>query len=237
MAELKVFSAISSINTLLREGRSIPLSGLVAVNRQRIEQLLNDVEAALPEEMERAEKLLSREKELLAKIESQRVETENKANSEARKTVDDANRQAEKTIREANEAAEITISNARITADETVRHATEHANQMILGAQEHVKQLIEKAQADAQRLVAEDNITLNAKKYASDIQKAAQLKCEQMHNETMDELASMIEEAEASMSAQMESLRTLREQLGLEYTEEGVPSYDESVYPDATYSE
>ena len=54
MAELKVFSVISSISSMLREGRAVPLSGLVMVNKQRMEQLLDELEASLDPDLDRA---------------------------------------------------------------------------------------------------------------------------------------------------------------------------------------
>jgi len=237
MAELKVYTAINSINALLREGRAVPLSGLVMVNRQRLEQLLNDVEAALPEEMERAERLLSREKELLAKIENQRIETENKANSEARKTIDDANQQAQKTIRDAKQEAETTINNARTAASETVRQATEHANQVILGAQDHANRLVAKAQSDASRMVAESNITAMAEKNAAETRRSAEIDCQRLHQETMDSLHQMLEHADRNLAIQLDALRALRQQLGAEIEDAAAPAYEDSVYPDASYSE
>ena len=237
MAELKVYSAISSMNAMLREGRAVPLSGLVMVNRQRMEQLLNDLEAAVPEELERAEKLLSREKELLDKIESQRIETESKANSEARKTIDDANQQAQKTIRDAKQEAESTVNNARAAANETVRQATEHANQVIMGAQDHANRLIAKAQTDAARMVSENNITVLAEKRAEETRRSAEIDCQHLHQETMDNLHQMLEHADRNLAMQLDALRALRQQLGDDVEQPAPASYEDMVYPDNSYTE
>ena len=237
MAELKVFSAISSINTLLREGRSVPLSGLVMVNKQRIEQLLNDLEDALDPDLERAEKLLARERELLERIELQRVEVETKAASEARATVDEANKTAQKTRLTAQKEAEEAVANARAQAEDEIRRANAQAQQIIANAQDHANRLIAKAQADAAQLVSEDTITVTAKKYAEEIQLAAQHECDRLNNETLGNLHRMLEHADISLATQLDSLRTLRQQLGMSYQEDAMNGYDEGGYPEDGYSE
>lgn len=237
MAELKVFSAISSINALLREGRSVPLSGLVMVNKQRMEQLLDDLENALDPDLDRAEKLLARERELLERIESQRVETETKAANEARTLVDDANKTAQKTVSAAQKEADKTLQDARAAAEEAVRQAAEQAQQIVANAQNHANRLIADAQASAAQLVSEDNITLTAKKYAEDIQNAAQDECDRLNNETLGNLHRMLEHADISLATQLDALRTLRQQLGVTFQDDSLPEYDESGYPEDGYSE
>lgn len=237
MAELKVFSAISSINALLREGRGVPLSGLVMVNKQRMEQLLDDLENALDPDLDRAEKLLARERELLERIESQRVETETKAASEARALVDDANKTAQKTVSNAQKEADKTLQDARAAAEEAVRQAAEQAQQIVANAQNHANRLIADAQASAAQLVSEDNITLTAKKYAEDIQNAAQDECDRLNNETLGNLHRMLEHADISLATQLDALRTLRQQLGVAFQDDSLQEYDESGYPEDGYSE
>lgn len=237
MAELKVFSAISSINAMLREGRGVPLSGLVMVNKQRMEQLLNDLEDALDPDLDRAEKLLARERELLDRIEKQRVEVETKAANEARATVDEANRTAQKTKLTAQKEADEALANARAQAEDEVRRATEQAQQIVANAQDHANRLIAKAQADAAQMVAEDTITLTAKKYAEDIQNAAQAECDRLNDETLGSLHRMLEHADISLATQLEALRTLRHQLGMSYEENPMSEYDDGGYPEDGYSE
>ena len=237
MAELKVFSAISSINALLREGRGVPLSGLVMVNKQRMEQLLNDLEDALDPDLERAEKLLARERELLERIERQRVEVETKAASEARTTVDEANKAAQKTRLTAQKEAEEAVANARTQAEEELRRAAEQAQQIVANAQDHANRLITQAQADAAKMVSENTITTTAKKYAEDIQNAAQAECDRLNDETLGNLHRMLEHADLSLASQLDALRTLRQQLGMTFQENPMQGYDDGGYPDDGYSE
>jgi len=226
MAELKVFSIISSINSMLREGRGVPLSGLVMVNKQRMEELLEELEANLDPDLDRAEKLLSRERELLQRIDDQRIETESKAASEARAMVD-----------EANKAAQKTRADAEAEAAEKVRRAAEQANQMLVNAQNQANRMLAEAQNTAAQMVAQDTITLTAKKYAEDIRNAAQADCDRLNDETLGNLHRMLEHADISLATQLDSLRTLRQQLGMTYTEENMEGYDDAGYPEDGYSE
>ena len=159
---------------------------------------------------------------------------ETKAANEARVTVDEANKTAQKTrLKEADEA----IANARAQAEEEIRRATEQAQQIVANAQDHANRLIAKAQADAAQMVSEDTITQTAKKYAEDIQNAAQAECDRLNDETLGSLHRMLEHADISLATQLESLRTLRHQLGMSYEENAMPEYDEGGYPEDGYSE
>ena len=237
MAELKVFSVISSINSMLREGRAVPLSGLVMVNKQRMEQLLDELEENLDPDLERAEKLLTRERELLQRIDEQRIEVETKAAAEARTMVDEANKAAQKTRLTAQKEAEEAVANARAQAESELQRAAEQAQQIIANAQNHANRMLADAQNSAAQMVAQDTITLTAKKYAEDIRNAAQTDCDRMNDETLGNLHRMLEHADISLATQLDALRTLRQQLGMTYSEEAMDGYDDGGYPEEGYSE
>jgi len=237
MAELKVFSAISSINALLREGRGVPLSGLVMVNKQRMEQLLNDLEAKMDPDLDRAEKLLAHERELLDKIEQQRVEVETKAANEARALVAEANKEAQQTTSKAKSEAEKLLADTKAYTEGEVQRAVEQAQQIVANANDHAKLVIANAQNEAARLVSEDNITTSAKKYADEIRAAAQAECDQLNDETLGNLHQMLEHADISLAAQLDALRTLRQQLGVTYQDDPVQDYEDGAYPDEEYAE
>ena len=58
MAELKVFTVISEINSLMDTSRKVPLSNLIMVDRTRMDQLLDRLAESLDPDLEKAEKLL-----------------------------------------------------------------------------------------------------------------------------------------------------------------------------------
>ena len=126
---------------------------------------------------------------------------------------------------------------AAAQANAAAQSATEQAQQIIANAQDHASRLIAKAQADAAQMVADDTITQTAKKYAEDIQAAAQAECDRLNDETLGNLHRMLEHADISLASQLEALRTLRHQLGLGYEENAMPEYDEGGYPEDGYSE
>lgn len=238
MAEMKVNELADDAVSLLRESRTMPLSGgMVLVNRQVMEELLNDLKNAIPGDIQRAENLLQRERELLDQIEAKRREVENKSQEEARKTVDEANRYAQKTVKEAKETAEATVARAHAAAEEEKRMASEKANQMMLGARDYAQRLISKAQADAARLVSEDSITKTAQKYADDIRRAAEMESQRLNHETLTALHQMMEHVDNGFTAQLSALRALRQEMGAQVTEEAPQNYEDSIYPDVSYNE
>lgn len=238
MAETKVYSAIESIVKLLQEGRSLPFSGgAVMVNKQRMEQLLNDLDAAIDPEIKRAEKLLARERELLEKIEQQRIEVETKAANEARTLVTDANLQAQKTISNAKKEADAKIAEATARAERDITNANEQAQRIMTSAQENANRIVETAKKEAARLVSEDNVTQNAQKYADEITMAARAECDRLNNETLGNLHQMLEHVDINLATQLNALRTLRQQLGMSYQEAPMETYDDAGYPDEEYEE
>ena len=84
MPEQKTFVIISTIRQMLDSCRKMPLTnGVVLVNKEELEGLLDELRSAIDPDVQKAEKLLEREHEILSELERRVQATEEKAAREA----------------------------------------------------------------------------------------------------------------------------------------------------------
>jgi cell division septum initiation protein DivIVA len=113
---------IQRLEELVREAKSMPLSSSALVNREEVLQLLEEMRAAIPEEIKRARWVVRDREELLAKA---RAEADQIVARAREQQLQMASREA--VVQRAKEEAE------RILAD-----AEEHARRMRLEAEDYV---------------------------------------------------------------------------------------------------
>ncbi len=225
MAELKVFSAISAIFALMDSSKRVPLSNLIMVDKQKLEDLLNELQDAYEPELEKAEKLLENERSMLEELDRRVRAAEEKSARESKETIDNANR-----------TAKATLEKATAEANDMMQKAADQANQTVALAQADANRRIAAAQADADNRVAQHTITQRAQAKAAEIEENARQECGRMHQDTVANLTQMLEHADLSLSSQLDALRTLRQQLGVAaYEEPAQENYDASPYPDDGY--
>ena len=100
------------------------------------------------------------------------------------------------------------------------------------GAQEHANRLVSVAQTQAAQLVEENEITQRAQARAAEITEAAQQECARLRQETLANLSQLLEHADIGMSAQLDALRTMRQQLGASFPQQTGADYNPAAYPD-----
>ena len=226
MAELKVFTVLSEISALLDNSRKVPLSNLVMVDRDRMNQLLDKLEACFDPDLEMARKLLAKEAEVLDGVNRRAKEISEKAAADAEQTTNTANANARKMVEDAKQQAE-----------DTLRQATDRANQMLAGAQAQANQMIASAQMQANQMVEENEITQRAQARAVEITEAAQQESSRLQQETLGTLSQLLEHADIGLGAQLDALRTMRQQLGAGYIDPGQMDYQPGGYPQDGYGE
>jgi hypothetical protein len=70
-----------------------------------------------------------------------------------------------------------------------------------------------------------------------EITESAQQECARIHQETMGNLSQLLEHADIGLSAQLDALRTMRQQLGAGYIAPGPDAYSQGGYPPNGYGE
>jgi cell division septum initiation protein DivIVA len=102
---------LNRIENLLAEGRSVPLSSLVMVDRGELYGLLEGLRADLPEELRQARWIVKEREELLAAASREAAQVRADATREAQRLVEDeevvraAQREADRLVEEARERA------------------------------------------------------------------------------------------------------------------------------------
>ena len=81
-------------------------------------------------------------------------------------------------------------------------------------------------------MVEENEITQRAKERAAEITEAAQQECARLRQETLANLSQLLEHADIGMSAQLDALRSMRQQLGASYPQQNSADYNASAYSD-----
>ena len=226
MAEMKVFTLLSEINALMGNSKRVPLkNNLIVLDRTRMEELLDRLEQSLDPDLKNAEKLLARERELLDNVEKRAREISEKADREAQETTERADREAKQALDE-----------ARSSAENTLRQSTDQANRMLSDAQNQANQMIAAAQNQAAQMVEEDEITQRARARASELEETARQECDRLRQETMGTLSQLLEHADIGLGAQLDALRTMRQQLGAAYADAQQNGYGGEGYsPDDGY--
>ena len=97
--------------------------------------------------------------------------------------------------------------------------------------------MISTAQMQSAQMVEENEITQRAQARAMEITESAQQESARMHQETMGTLSQLLEHADIGLSAQLDALRTMRQQLGAGYIDPNQGGYDPNGYPQDGYGE
>ncbi|MBQ2028513.1 MAG: hypothetical protein II481_03640 [Clostridia bacterium] len=218
MADLDVYAAISEINALIEGSRKVPLSNMIMVDRNRLEDLLDRLHDSFGPDLEKAKTLLDKEQELRRRWDEHTEEAE---------------RNARETIDKATEQAHRLISDADVAAKDTQRKATDYANQTVAGAQAEAQNIIQMAQAQAAQLVEENEITQRAQARAAEINDDAMQACNRMQQDTVARLARLLEDADGGLATQLDAVRTMRQQLQMG----GYADSDQGGYGPVEYGE
>lgn len=128
------------------------IAGKIVIDREEIEELIEKIQIALPEEIKQAE-WVSREKERYLQ----------QANEEARKIISEAEAYAEELIRQdriltkAEEEATRIIQNAKLTAEEIENEARDYAHRILEQLEDSLDRTLKVVRQGREGLMEEEN--------------------------------------------------------------------------------
>ena len=93
-----------------------------------------------------------------------------------------------------------------------------------------------RTQMQAAQMVEENEITQRAQARAVEMTEAAQQESARIQQETMGTLSQLLEHADIGLSAQLDALRTMRQQLGAGYIDADQQGYMQNGYQDDGYN-
>ena len=98
----------------VRDGRLIPLTGKVVVDREEFLNKLQELDDHLPDDLKTAREYMADIDRRLKESKEQAESLVNQANEQARKTVDQANKQAQDTVNQANQPSHMSHSKSNM---------------------------------------------------------------------------------------------------------------------------
>jgi vacuolar-type H+-ATPase subunit H len=113
---------LHQLEMMVAEAKAVPLSASIMVNRADVESLVNDLRAALPDEIRRARWILKERDDVL-----------DKARREAAKIIEEAETERDRLISRTD-----VMAAAEREADRVLDEAEEHARQIRLEAEDYV---------------------------------------------------------------------------------------------------
>ncbi len=212
MAKSEVFHTVDEMSLALQNARKIPFSDAVMVNQDVMLDLLKKIHASFDPSLERADKIIANEESIL-----------NDASVKAQKTMASAQEQAQGMVNEANNYAQHTKAGADIYATDVRNKADEQARAVMADAHARAQHMIEDANAQADELVSQTSVLARAEAEAHEILENANQHAFALRKQTNTDLMNMLDHVHASVSAQLNEIRLIRDNI------ESVQTYPEET--------
>ena len=135
---MDVLVLIDKLDDLVHNARPVPLTDQVRVDREEIYDLLDQMRAAIPEEIKQARWIVKERQEMLA----------------------EAKREAERIVKEAREQQARLVANEEITrqaeraAEEIVEEAREREREIRLGAEDYADEILNSLEVNLSKFIA-----------------------------------------------------------------------------------
>ena len=135
---MDVLEMIDKLDELVRNAKHVPLSREVRVDKDKLDGLLDEMRATIPEEIKEARWIVKERQEMLA----------------------EAKREAERIVREAREQQARMISDEEVTkqaeraADEIVEDARTREREIRLGAEDYADEILNTLEVNLQKFLA-----------------------------------------------------------------------------------
>lgn len=198
-------SILDDIRAHLTQSRkSIMPGNWYQIDKENLIDLLNRAVAALPEEVEQANRVVSSQKTMQMKADKEYQETIQSAKEEARKIQMDA-----------DEYARHTKADAQAQAESYYKQKTQEGDTYYAQAQAQAEQLVQNANAHAEQLVQEDEIMERAKVESEELRERVYEEMETFRANTYQYLDQMVLEMDAAFTERQVELRRLRQNISM----------------------
>ena len=202
--KLPTFDLLDRMGLLVSNARAIPLSGKIMVEKEEFSSLMRRLQDSIPVDLQQAKQLLEMEQQIIGDSKRQ-----------AESTTREATQKANDLLEDATAKANAMVTDAQTRAADTLRSATDQANAMLADAQARANALVADAQTRAQQLVSDSEIVARAQAEAQELLESAHLECEQYSARVQDTVHQLMENADAALTQQLDSLRAMRQDLTL----------------------
>lgn len=134
---MEVMRYIEDLKDLLEVSSTIPLTGKVMVDKEEVNELLNQIESQFPQDLAEAQSIRDRKDEIV-----------NEANMQAKQIIQAAHVEAQKLVNEdeitlvAQEQAREIMNRAEIESDQIRLSARDYVDNMLENTQVHLSDMI-----------------------------------------------------------------------------------------------
>ena len=134
---MEVMRYIEDLKDLLEVSSTIPLTGKVMVDKEEVNELLNQIESQFPQDLAEAQSIRDRKDEIV-----------NEANMQAKQIIQAAHVEAQKLVNEdeitlaAQEQAKEIMNRAEIESDQIRLSARDYVDNMLENTQVHLSDMI-----------------------------------------------------------------------------------------------
>ena len=202
--------AMERFNTILEEMNGMVLNSRKAflnsnaciVDRERLCQLMQDLQDSLPAELDQAKKIIKERTSILSK-----------ASSEANEKVQQASVSARRMTDEAAQKAQMTTSAAEYSAQETFRKSNEEAQGRVEAAKQEALRIVEEANQHAAALVSQEEVTARAQVEADELRQRTQEEMANLRHEVFNYLDGVLGEIDRTLVEKTNHLRMTRQDL------------------------
>lgn len=134
---MEVMRYIEDLKDLLEVSSTIPLTGKVMVDKEEVNELLNQIESQFPQDLAEAQSIRDRKDEIV-----------NEANMQAKQIIQAAHVEAQKLVNEdeitlaAQEQAREIMNRAELESDQIRLSARDYVDSMLENTQDHLSDMI-----------------------------------------------------------------------------------------------
>lgn len=199
---LQVFDILDRMEKMVTSARNIPLSGKIMLEKEEFSGLMRRLRDSVPVDLQSAKQLLEQQDTILS--ESRR---------QAEETTRDATQKATSMLEDATQKANAMVTDAANQANSKITDATNQANAMVADAQALANATVADAQAQARQMVSESEIVARAQAEAQELLESAHRECDAYSAQVQDTVNQLMENADAALVQQLDSLRAMRQDL------------------------
>lgn len=200
MARTEVFALADELMLLIKNAKKIPLTDTAMVNQNAAIDLVKRIISAYDPQLDAAQKIVDNEEHII-------MDAQHKADQ----SMKDAQNQAQGMVTEANTYAQTTKQNADSYYTDLRAKAEEESNAVVADAQARAQNMIEDAKAHADELVSKTTILARAEAQAQELLDNANQHAQALRSQTQNELGVLLDHVDATISAQLNDLRTIRQ--------------------------
>lgn len=199
---MEVFDLLGRMEKMVSNARGIPLSGKIMLEKEEFTALVRHLRDCIPVDLQTAKQVLEQEEAILSDSRRQAEETKQDATNKANRMLESATQQANAMVNDAADKANTKVSDA-----------TNQANAIVADAQALANATVADAQARARQMVSDSEIVARAQAEAQEMLESAHRECDAYSAQVQETVHQLLENADAALSQQLDSLRAMRQDL------------------------